>query len=208
MDGGGSKNRDLTLDPLKRGQASQPGHGMVNRFTAAQSTGRCGVGGLPLLCRSRTHCERPRRRAEGGRSRDEASGQRNGAVTCDLHERYLGAIRGCCRRVCACGRSRFVFAQRRRVSLPGRPSGCGKTTILNLLTGLLFDGVVGDAEILGKPPRLGNPDIAYMLARDSLLPWRTTLANVCFGTGDSWRSGVGARVDRPRPPATGRSCGF
>jgi hypothetical protein len=36
--GGGSKNRDLKLDPLKRGQVSQPGHGMVNRFTAAQST--------------------------------------------------------------------------------------------------------------------------------------------------------------------------
>src|SRR6266404_3427050 len=35
VDGGGSKNRDLTLDPLKRGQASQPGHGMANRFTAA-----------------------------------------------------------------------------------------------------------------------------------------------------------------------------
>src|SRR5215472_10383250 len=38
VDGGGSKNRDLTLDPLKRGQASQPGHGMVNLFTTAQST--------------------------------------------------------------------------------------------------------------------------------------------------------------------------
>src|SRR5262249_2696187 len=61
------------------------------------------------------------------------------------------------------------------------PSGCGKTTILNVLAGLLFDGVVGDAEILGKPPRSGNPDIAYMLARDSLLPWRTTLANACYG---------------------------
>jgi len=95
MDGGGSKNRDLTLDPLKRGQASQPGHGMVNRFTAAQSTGRCGVGGLPLLCRSRTHCERPRRRADGGCSRDEASGQRNGAVTAivmsDISVRYAAA---------------------------------------------------------------------------------------------------------------------
>jgi energy-coupling factor transporter ATP-binding protein EcfA2 len=50
------------------------------------------------------------------------------------------------------------------LSLVG-PSGCGKTTILNLLAGLLFDGVVGDAEILGRPPRPGNPDIAYMLAR-------------------------------------------
>jgi lipoprotein-anchoring transpeptidase ErfK/SrfK len=36
--GGGSKNRDLKLDPLKRGQNPNWGHGMVNRFTAVQST--------------------------------------------------------------------------------------------------------------------------------------------------------------------------
>src|SRR5579871_1298059 len=38
VDGGGSKKRNLTGDPLKCGRASQPGHGMVNRFTTAQST--------------------------------------------------------------------------------------------------------------------------------------------------------------------------
>src|SRR5258707_7945379 len=45
VDGGGSKKRDLTLDPLKPGQASQPGHGIANRFTPPQSTAairRCG----------------------------------------------------------------------------------------------------------------------------------------------------------------------
>src|SRR3981081_672580 len=31
-------SRGLTLDRRKRRQAFQPGHGMVNRFTAAQST--------------------------------------------------------------------------------------------------------------------------------------------------------------------------
>ena len=49
MDGGGSKNRDLTLDPLKRGQASQPGHGMVKRFTAAQSTATMRRWGPPAI---------------------------------------------------------------------------------------------------------------------------------------------------------------
>lgn len=66
------------------------------------------------------------------------------------------------------------------VSLVG-PSGCGKTTILNLLTGLLSDVPEGDVRVLGKVPRAGNPDIAYMLARDSLLPWRTALENAAYG---------------------------
>ncbi|KAB2910438.1 MAG: ABC transporter ATP-binding protein [Hyphomicrobiaceae bacterium] len=66
------------------------------------------------------------------------------------------------------------------VSLVG-PSGCGKTTILNLLTGLLPVAMEGKVTILGKPPRPGNPDIAYMLARDSLLPWRTALGNAAYG---------------------------
>jgi NitT/TauT family transport system ATP-binding protein len=65
------------------------------------------------------------------------------------------------------------------VSIVG-PSGCGKTTILNLLTGLvpLQDGRIS---LLGKTPVAGNPGVAYMLARDCLLPWRTTLANACYG---------------------------
>jgi NitT/TauT family transport system ATP-binding protein len=60
------------------------------------------------------------------------------------------------------------------------PSGCGKTTLLNLLTGLL-PVQEGQVEILGKPVRPGNPDVAYMLARDCLLPWRSTLGNAVYG---------------------------
>jgi NitT/TauT family transport system ATP-binding protein len=66
------------------------------------------------------------------------------------------------------------------VSLIG-PSGCGKTTILNLLAGLHSEKADGDVRILGRPPAPGNPDIAYMLARDSLLPWRTALGNASYG---------------------------
>ncbi|MCP4618576.1 MAG: ABC transporter ATP-binding protein [Bradyrhizobium sp.] len=66
------------------------------------------------------------------------------------------------------------------VSLVG-PSGCGKTTILNLLTGLLHEPIEGDVRVLDRPPRTGNSDIAYMLARDSLLPWRTALGNAAYG---------------------------
>jgi NitT/TauT family transport system ATP-binding protein len=82
--------------------------------------------------------------------------------------------------VLAVDRVSFSIAPGEFVSLVG-PSGCGKTTILNLLTGLLADRPEGKARVLGKSPSAGNPDIAYMLARDSLLPWRTTLGNAVYG---------------------------
>jgi NitT/TauT family transport system ATP-binding protein len=66
------------------------------------------------------------------------------------------------------------------VSIVG-PSGCGKTTILNLLAGLLPVHPEGEARVIGKSPHPGNSDIAYMLARDSLLPWRTALGNAAYG---------------------------
>lgn len=65
------------------------------------------------------------------------------------------------------------------VSIVG-PSGCGKTTILNLLTGLL-PVEQGRITVAGKRPVAGNLDLAYMLARDSLLPWRSALSNACYG---------------------------
>ncbi|MGY0572571.1 ABC transporter ATP-binding protein [Bradyrhizobium sp. RDM12] len=66
------------------------------------------------------------------------------------------------------------------VSIVG-PSGCGKTTILNLLAGLLSAPTLGEVSVFGKKPFAGNTDIAYMLARDSLLPWRTALGNAAYG---------------------------
>ena len=65
------------------------------------------------------------------------------------------------------------------VSIVG-PSGCGKTTILNLLTGLV-PLQQGRVTVLGHPPAVGHADVAYMLARDCLLPWRSALDNACYG---------------------------
>jgi NitT/TauT family transport system ATP-binding protein len=70
-------------------------------------------------------------------------------------------------------------AQSTFLSIVG-PSGCGKTTILNLLAGLL-DGHRGQVTLAGRKPVAGSTETGYMLARDSLLPWRTTLGNVCYG---------------------------
>ncbi len=61
------------------------------------------------------------------------------------------------------------------------PSGCGKTTILNLLAGLIDVPHMGTLRLGGSAPRLGDARIAYMLARDSLLPWRTTMENASYG---------------------------
>ena len=64
------------------------------------------------------------------------------------------------------------------VSIVG-PSGCGKTTLLNIAAGLIPAKMYsGDGHVLGKAPVAGNRDVAYMLARDALCPWRTALANV------------------------------
>lgn len=61
------------------------------------------------------------------------------------------------------------------------PSGCGKTTILNLMAGLVDAQTRGRLLVRGKVGFTGNPDLAYMLARDSLLPWRTAVENAEYG---------------------------
>ena len=59
-------------------------------------------------------------------------------------------------------------------------SGCGKTTLLNVVAGLV-PASSGDAYVSGRGPRAGRSDICYLLARDALLPWRSVLRNVEFG---------------------------
>jgi NitT/TauT family transport system ATP-binding protein len=58
-------------------------------------------------------------------------------------------------------------------------SGCGKTTLLDILSGLtkMQSGeiIIGD-----DAPRAGRRDVARMFSRDALLPWRTAAANVDF----------------------------
>ncbi|VTU25265.1 Taurine import ATP-binding protein TauB [Variovorax sp. PBL-E5] len=59
-------------------------------------------------------------------------------------------------------------------------SGCGKTTVLNLLSGLL-DANAGAVQVMGKAPRAARDHLGYMFARDALVPSRTALGNVEIG---------------------------
>jgi NitT/TauT family transport system ATP-binding protein len=73
----------------------------------------------------------------------------------------------------------LTIAKGEFTALVGR-SGCGKTTLLNLVAGLV-DPSAGSVTVLGTRPRAARQHLGFMLARDALLPWRTARRNVEYG---------------------------
>ena len=65
------------------------------------------------------------------------------------------------------------------VSLIG-PTGCGKSTLLNIGSGLVAPSE-GAAFVDGERVAGPNAQVAFMLQKDLLLPWRTVAENVMFG---------------------------
>lgn len=65
------------------------------------------------------------------------------------------------------------------VSIVG-PSGCGKTTALSMAGGLL-SARTGSVTLDGNEVKGTNKDIAFLFARDALLPWRRARRNVEIG---------------------------
>ncbi|MEO6939643.1 MAG: nitrate/sulfonate/bicarbonate ABC transporter ATP-binding protein [Candidatus Kapaibacterium sp.] len=59
-------------------------------------------------------------------------------------------------------------------------SGCGKSTILRILTGLL-QPTLGTVTVEGKPLRDNNPDTALIFQSFALLPWLTVQENIGLG---------------------------
>ena len=65
------------------------------------------------------------------------------------------------------------------VSVVG-PTGCGKSTLLNVAAGLLAPSS-GSVEVFGERLVGINRRAGYMFQAESLMPWRTALANVAAG---------------------------
>lgn len=65
------------------------------------------------------------------------------------------------------------------VSIVG-PSGCGKTTALGML-GNLLKPRAGSIRINNQEVKAGSSDVAFLFARDALLPWRKVRTNVELG---------------------------
>ncbi|MFT3813149.1 MAG: ABC transporter ATP-binding protein [Acidovorax sp.] len=60
------------------------------------------------------------------------------------------------------------------------PTGCGKSTTLNMITGLL-QPTVGTVKIMGQPIHGIDPRIGFVFQADAVFPWRSVRDNVAAG---------------------------
>ena len=60
------------------------------------------------------------------------------------------------------------------------PSGCGKTTLLSIIAGLL-DPIDGIVFLDGEPITTKTSSMGYMLQQDYLFPWKTIEENIMLG---------------------------
>jgi NitT/TauT family transport system ATP-binding protein len=73
----------------------------------------------------------------------------------------------------------FKIPRGQFVALVG-PTGCGKSSVLNVIAGLLKPSA-GSVCCAGRPVESINPNAAYMFQSDALLPWKTAIENIMFG---------------------------
>ena len=60
------------------------------------------------------------------------------------------------------------------------PTGCGKSTTLNLITGLVRPSS-GTVRIKGQPVAGIDPGVGFVFQDDAVFPWRNVLDNVAAG---------------------------
>jgi NitT/TauT family transport system ATP-binding protein len=91
----------------------------------------------------------------------------------------------------------FSAASGEMICIIGR-SGCGKTTLLNILAGFLTPSS-GVVKVNGSPIRKPGPDRCVIFQEDTLFPWLTVRENIAFGLrsgaiGD--KHSIDSEVDR------------
>jgi nitrate/nitrite transport system ATP-binding protein len=72
-------------------------------------------------------------------------------------------------------------------------SGCGKTTVLNILAGLdapSSGAVIVDGQAIEGP----SLDRAVIFQSHALLPWRTVMGNVAYAVSSKWRRWTAAEI--------------
>ncbi|WP_339485252.1 ABC transporter ATP-binding protein, partial [Pseudomonas proteolytica] len=72
-------------------------------------------------------------------------------------------------------------------------SGCGKTTVLNILAGL-DEPSEGTVIVDGQAISGTSLDRAVIFQSHALLPWRTVLGNVAYAVSSKWRKWDRAKV--------------
>jgi len=60
------------------------------------------------------------------------------------------------------------------------PTGCGKSTTLNLVTGLITPSA-GQVQVMGQPVNGIDRRVGFVFQSDALFPWRNVLDNVAAG---------------------------
>jgi NitT/TauT family transport system ATP-binding protein len=60
------------------------------------------------------------------------------------------------------------------------PTGCGKSTTLNLVTGLVKPSA-GQVRVMGAPVQDIHPSIGFAFQTDALFPWKSVIDNVVAG---------------------------
>lgn len=73
------------------------------------------------------------------------------------------------------------------------PTGCGKSTTLNMITGLLKP-TAGKVRIMGQPVTGIDPRIGFVFQADAVFPWRSVLDNVAAGPMFRGKSKAEARA--------------
>jgi NitT/TauT family transport system ATP-binding protein len=79
----------------------------------------------------------------------------------------------------AVDRTSLAVADGEFVAIVG-PTGCGKTTLLNVAAGLIAPST-GRVEIFGTPLAGLNRQAGYLFQAEALFPWKTALENVAIG---------------------------